>query len=67
MTIVRDESDERQTRVDRMIEEFRKAQSRRLAEAAAVKDGGPAVEFPHDVANQAAARSPAATRTFTLV
>jgi hypothetical protein len=33
MSIVRDDGDERQTRVDRMIEEFRKAQSRRLAKA----------------------------------
>ena len=29
MSIVRDECDERQTRVDGMIDEFRKAQSRR--------------------------------------
>jgi hypothetical protein len=37
MSIVRDDGDERQIRVDRMVEEFRKAQSRRLAEAITVK------------------------------
>ena len=36
MSTVRDEGDERQTRVDRVIEQFRKAQSRQLAKAAAV-------------------------------
>jgi hypothetical protein len=36
MSSVRDDVNERQTRVDRVIEEFRKAQSRRLARAAAV-------------------------------
>jgi hypothetical protein len=66
MTIVRDGGDERQTRVDRMIEEFREAQSRRLAKAAAVKDGGRVVEFQRDVhAQAAAARSTTTPRTFT--
>jgi hypothetical protein len=36
MSTVPHDGDERQTRVDRTIEEFRKAQSRRLAKAAAV-------------------------------
>ena len=40
MSIVRDEGDERQTRVDRMIEELGKGQSWRLAKAATVKDDG---------------------------
>ena len=38
MSIVRDNCDERQTRVDLMIDEFRKAQSRRLATATTLKD-----------------------------
>jgi hypothetical protein len=54
MSIVRDDGDECQTRVERMIEEFRKAQSRRLAKAAAVKDGGQVVEFQRNVDAQAA-------------
>ena len=33
MSVVRDDSDERQTRVNRMIEEFREAQSRRVRKA----------------------------------
>lgn len=37
MSIVRDDGDERQIGVDRMVEEFRKAQSRRLAKAITVK------------------------------
>ncbi|HEU4891244.1 MAG TPA: hypothetical protein VFT47_06815 [Vicinamibacterales bacterium] len=44
MNILRDEDDERQTRVDRMIDEFRKAQSRRLARAATVNGDDQAVE-----------------------
>jgi hypothetical protein len=64
MSIVRDEGDERQTRVDRMIEQFREAQSRRLAKATAVKDGGRVVEFQRDVhARAAAARSTTTPRT----
>jgi hypothetical protein len=55
MSIVRDGGDERQTRVDRMIEEFREAQSRRLANAATVKDGGRVVECEREVHTQAAA------------
>ena len=38
MSIVRDNCDERQIRVDRMVDELRKAQSRRLATPATVKD-----------------------------
>ena len=37
MSMVRDAGDEHQIRVDRMVEEFRKAQSRRLATAITVK------------------------------
>jgi hypothetical protein len=55
MSIVRDDGDECQTRVERMIEEFRKAQSRRLARAAAVKDGGQLAESQRDVDAQPAA------------
>jgi vacuolar-type H+-ATPase subunit H len=57
MNIVR----ERRTRVDRMIEEFREAQSRRLTKAAAVKDGGRVVEFEREVRTQAAAASSTTT------
>jgi len=42
MSIVRDDCDERQTRVDQMIDEFRRAQSRRLAKAPALKCEDPA-------------------------
>lgn len=61
MSIVRDEGDERQTRVDRMIDEFRKAQSRRAAAAVAahVADG-PASQ--PDVDTQAAVAPSTMTR-----
>ena len=49
MNILRDEDDERQTRVDRMLDEFRKAQSRRLARAATVKGDNPVVESQREV------------------
>lgn len=55
MSIVRDDGDERQTIVERMIEEFRSAQSRRVATGAAVKDGGQVVAFHSDVDAPAAA------------
>ena len=55
MSIVRDDRNECQARVERMIGEFRKAQSRRLAKAAALKDGGQVVTFQRDVDAQAAA------------
>jgi hypothetical protein len=54
MSIVRDECDERQTRVDRMIDEFRKAQSRRLAKATTVKGDDQLVESLRDAQAQAA-------------
>ena len=64
MSIVRDDGAERQTRVDRMIEEFRKAQSRRLARAAIVKGGDQVVELQRDVhAEAAVAGSPTTPRT----
>jgi hypothetical protein len=44
MTIVPDDCDERQTRVDQMIDEFRQAQSRRLAQATPVKRDDHVVE-----------------------
>ena len=48
MSIVRDDRDERQIRVDRMVEEFRKAQSRRLAKAITVKGDDHVVELQRD-------------------
>ena len=39
MSILRDDGDERQVRVNRMIEEFRTAQSRRRAKVITVKGG----------------------------
>ena len=53
MSIVRDECDERQTRVDRMIDEFRKAQSRRLARATTVNRDDQVVESQRDAHAQA--------------
>jgi hypothetical protein len=55
MSIVRDEGEQRQARVDRMIEEFREAQSRRLAKAVIVNGGGRVVEWQSHVRAQAAA------------
>jgi hypothetical protein len=66
MSIVRDDGDECQTRVERLIEEFRTAQSRRLARAAAVKDGGQVVTFQRDVDAQAAAAESTTPRKCTL-
>jgi hypothetical protein len=45
MSVVRDDCDERQTRVDLMIDEFHKAQSRRLANATTVKGDDQMAEF----------------------
>ena len=59
LSIVYDDDDDRQTRVDRMIEEFRKAQSRRLANAVTVKGGGQVVELQRDAHTQVAAESTA--------
>jgi len=52
MSIVRDDYDE--TRVDRMIDEFRKAQSRRLAKATTVNGDDQVVESQRDGQAQAA-------------
>ena len=49
MSIVRDDRDERETRVDRMVDELRNAQSRRLAKAAPVKGGDQVVELVDDI------------------
>jgi translation initiation factor 1 (eIF-1/SUI1) len=54
MSIVRDDCDDRQIRVDRMIEEFRKAQSRRLARATTVKGDDHVVELQGDASGQVA-------------
>jgi hypothetical protein len=62
MHIVREECDERQIRVDRMIDEFRKAQSRRVAKATAVKGDDRVVES-RDAPARAAA--PGSTTTPT--
>ena len=60
MSIVRDKCDERQTRIDGMIAEFRKAQARR-AKATAVHADDHAVELqPDDEAVAAVAVSAAA-------
>jgi len=61
MSIVRDECDERQTRVDRMIDEFRNAQSRRLAKATTVNGDDQAVESRRDAHAQAAVAGSTAT------
>ena len=53
MSIVRDGFDERQTRVDGMIDEFRKAQSRRT-KAITKKGDDQAVELQRDADAQAA-------------
>lgn len=63
MSIFRDECDERQTRVGRMIDEFRAAQSlRRLANATSGKGGDDrAVELQCDAHAQAAVAPSTAT------
>jgi hypothetical protein len=63
MSIVRDECDERRTRVDRMIDEFRKAQSRRVAKAPTVKGDDQLVESPRDAQAQAAVAGSTPTST----
>jgi hypothetical protein len=65
MSIVRDECDERQTRVGRMIDEFRTAQSRRLAKATSVKGDDRAVELQRDGHAQAAVAPSTATASTT--
>lgn len=54
MSIVRDDGDERQTHLDRMIEEFRNAQSRRRARVAAVNVETRAVDVDCDAGDLAA-------------
>ena len=63
MNIVRDDCDERQTRVDRMLDEFRKAQSRRLAKVAAVNGDDQMVESQRDAHAQAAVAGSTTTPT----
>jgi hypothetical protein len=54
MTIVRDDCGERQIRVDRMIDEFREAQSRQRARATAVNGNDEVVDSQRDAHPQAA-------------
>lgn len=54
MSTVRDDCDERQKRVDRMIDEFREAQSRRRARATVVRGDDHVVESQRDADPQAA-------------
>ena len=56
MSIIRDDCDERQTRVDQMIDQFRKAQSRRLAKATTVKADDQVVELPRECPRPAGGR-----------
>jgi hypothetical protein len=49
MNTLLDDRDERQTRVDRMIDEFREAQSRRLARSNTIKRGDDVAESKRDV------------------
>jgi hypothetical protein len=65
MSIFRDECEERQTRVGRMIDEFRTAQSRRLARATSVKADDRAVELQRDADAQAAVAPSTATASTT--
>jgi hypothetical protein len=62
MSIVHDDCGERQPSVDRMIDEFRKAQSRRL-EARTGKGDDQAAELQRDADGQAAVAAPAPTPT----
>jgi hypothetical protein len=61
MSIVRDDGDQHQKRVDRMVEEFRKAQSRRLAKAITVKRDDHVVERHGDASRVAVDRSTTAS------
>ena len=65
MSILRDECDERQTRVGRMIDEFRTAQSRRLAKATSVTGDDRAMELQRDAHAQAAVAASTATVSTT--
>ena len=65
MSIFRDECDDRQTRVGRMIDEFRTAQSRRLAKATGVTGDDRAVELQRDADVQAAVAPSTATASTT--
>ena len=54
MSIIRDDCDERQTRVDRMIDEFHKAKSRRLTRATIVNSDDQRMKSLRDARAQAA-------------
>jgi hypothetical protein len=54
MSIIRDDCAEHQIRVDRMIDEFRKAQSRRRARATVVRGDEHLVESQRDAHSKAA-------------
>lgn len=57
MSIVREDCDERQARVDRMINEFRQAQSLRLAKRNSAKADDEVVQSQRDAHAQAAAEA----------
>ena len=63
MSMVRDDGDEHQIRVDRMVEEFRKAQSRRLAKAITVKGDDHVVELQGDASGGVAVDQPTTAST----
>ena len=65
MSIFRDECDDRQTRVGRLIDEFRTAQSRRLAKATSVTGDDRAVELQRDALTEAAVAPSTATASST--
>ena len=54
MSTDRDDRDERQIRVDRMIDEFRKAQARRLSRMAAGTGEGQVVDMPREAESDTA-------------
>jgi hypothetical protein len=65
MIIVRDECDEHQTHVGRMIEEFRTARLRRLAKGTSVKGDDRSLELQPDAHAQAAVAASTATASTT--
>ena len=61
MSTVRDNCDERQTPVERMIEEFRKARSRYLVKTISARDEDQVVESQRDTRGQVAAAGSSTT------
>ena len=66
MNIVRDDGDESRTRVDRMVEEFRTAQSRRLAKHTAAKGDDRVVEVQPDAHGPGNGRQVSSNTDFTV-